>query len=245
MSNTYKNLLLALTFVCVIGLVVFFIMLIVINAGVEPEQPTITVINGSDGLTADDADNDGESGTISGDFGSDDFPFGGGLGDAGLGDGIVLDGEEPYPEQEPAAVLGTRHNLVVAEDTTLVIYSNDLVEFQSGAFDWAFYYTGNQDAGPATLDINVTIRSEQGLETDVISFLQSHTGFTVEFQGETQIAGSGLLGYHAITYIESGAYEAWVFDLDNSEFVLVFVINYNSESQRDVLYAILTSMYFA
>ncbi|MCL2220717.1 MAG: hypothetical protein FWC13_03605 [Oscillospiraceae bacterium] len=241
MSNTYKNLLLALTFVCVIGLVVFFIMLIVINSGVEPPQPTITVADGRD----DSANEDDDSDIAAGGFGGDDFTFDGGeLGDIGFGDNLLIDDEDLYLGQEPAIVLGNRHSLVVAENTTLVIYSNDSIEFQSGAFDWTFDYIGDSYAGNATLDINVTIRSEQGLETDVIAFLESYTGFTVEFGGEVQIAGSGLPGYYAITHIETGSYEAWVYDLEGSEFVLVFVISYASESQRDVLYAILSSMYF-
>jgi len=245
MNNIYKNLLLALTFACVIGLVVFFIMLIVINSGVEPPQPAITVTSGHD----DSAEGDAENGTsaIGDGFGSEDFTFDGGqLGNTDLNDGLLLDDEEEYPEHHDMIVPNTRHTLIVGEGATLVIYSNsEFFDFQSGAFDWSFDYIGYLEPGFATLDINVTIRSNQGLETDAISFLQSHTGFTVESYGEVEIANSGLFGYHVNTHIESGSYEAWVYDLDDSEFILVFVISYTSDSHRDALYAMLSTMFFA
>lgn len=245
MSNLSKNLLLALTLVCVIALVVFFIQLIVINAGVEPDVPPFIVSN------VQDEDNEYDSG----------YPE-----NAALDDNVSLDNnepndtdlaittppydspadppDEPEPELEPPPP-GTRHNLVVAENSTLAIYArDDLFFFSEGAFNWGFVYTGD---GAASFEISLLIPAEQGLDMNLARFLYSYAdGLPVELTDETNIRSSALSGYHSRTQPgEAVSYEAWIHDLEGSEFALVFVISYTSDSERDLLYAMIDSMFFA
>jgi len=218
MSNIMKNFLLALSLVCVIALIVFCIQLIVINRGVEPADSGAVVSGGSqdDGSEDNGDDPDGE------DPGADDFSD------------ILANTPRPPP-------LGTRHEIGVAENTRLVIYASDeLFEFEQGALDWAFNYTGG---GTAALNIDFTMISQLGVATHVESFLNTYSGSsTSEFTGEQQILGSPVSGYHASTRVGEDMYEAWVIELDNSDVALVLVINYQNDQQQEALYRVLSSI---
>ena len=219
MSNIAKNLLLALTVVCIIALIVFCIQLIVINRGVDPARPGTTTPGGSQ-QGSGEADPDGDGDEPSGD-------------ENGPGEG------DPGPIQRPPPQ-GRRHNLRVTPGSVLIIYAREeLFDFDERELDWWFLYT----YGFATLEISFTMIGPQGAAEHAETFLNAYTGGTeAEFSGEQSIAGSELKGYHVIARHGNEVYEAWIHDLADSDLALVFVINYEGEQERDALYEVLSTL---
>jgi len=220
MSNITKNLLLALSLVCVIALIVFCIQLIVINRGVEPLGSGSTISGGQSGSGAstpapDDDDPDGDDDT---------------------------DGDNTPPPATPRpAPTGTRHSIRVTEESRLIIYvREDRFDFEVGELDWWFTYNAG---GHATLEIVFEMISGQGIGAHAESFLNRYSDNTgAEFTGEESIQGSPLTGFHVVSRLDSGTYEAWVHMLEGSDLALVFVINYETTAQRDALYEALSSI---
>lgn len=239
MSNLPKNLLLALTLACVVALIAFFIQLIIINTGVDPEEPSSVISDEQNGGSGRQ-NGDSETGNLE----NGDPEEGGDLTTTPPPEESQT--EDPSTEEPPTVALGTRRELLVAQDTRLVVYTNDeLFNFTANAFDWVFEYTGD---GAASLFITTIPILDQSLEAHVNSFLISYTGgLPVEFGGEVQILDSALRGYHASAHSEYETYEAWIHDLNMQDYdlALVFVINYTSDSHRNLLYAMLSSMSFA
>ena len=217
MHNITKNLLLALTLVCAIALIVFCIQLIVINRGVEPAESG-AVVGGSLGDDSEENGDDPDGGD----------PFGDDFSD------ILANAPRPPP-------LGTRRDLLVAENTRLVVFaSEELFDFEQGALDWTFNYTGE---GSAALNIDFTMISQQGVATHAESFLNNYSGSSAsEFTGEEAIHGSPVRGYHVSTSVGGDIYEAWIVNIENSDVALVLVINYQNEQQREALYRVLSSL---
>ena len=217
MNNISKNLLLALSLVCVIALIVFCIQLIVLNRGVEPIEPGSVVSGGSQ--PGNEPDNDEEP--------PDDEE----------GDGNEPEVVPVTPRPPPQ---GTRREIPVTENSRLVIYSSDDVfEFEERDFDWWFRYTG----GSAALEISYTAIGPQGVVVDAETFLNPYTGGTDSvFHGDVSIHGSLIRGYHVTAQSGSDTYEAWIHLLIDSDLALVFVINYENDQQRDALYDVLSSM---
>ncbi|MCL2221871.1 MAG: hypothetical protein FWC20_02305 [Oscillospiraceae bacterium] len=209
MGTLPKNLLLALTLVCVIALVAFFIQLIVINTGVDPDEPPTTISGTQD-----------EDDLVSGEPDST---------------------ETPTPFGPPIELVGTRRELSVYGNRNLIIYAEDgRFDFSESESTWRFEFTG---LGTASLEINLMIISEQGLEADAFSFLRSYTGgLDVEAGGEVQIQNSAMRGYYVTAHSEQMIYEAWFYDLQTDNRALAFVIYYGIELQRDALFRVLGSM---
>jgi len=224
MSNITKNLLLALTLVCVIALIVFCIQLIVINRGVDPVVPGTTVSGGSQ-QGDEDPDSNGEQAN-----GED--------GDGSLNVDNATASVVTTPRPPPQ---GTRESILVSEDNRLIIYvREELFEFVVGDLDWWFIYSG---AGEATLEIAFTQISPQGLAAHAETFLNEYSGgTTAEFSGEQSIQGSSISGYHVSARTGGGVYEAWLHALENSDLALAFVIYYENDVQKDALYELLSSM---
>jgi len=224
MGQITKNLLLALSLVCVIALIVFCIQLIVINRGVEPVGTGSTISGGSQ--------------TGSGDAGpaSDGEEPPDGNGDIG-GEGNI---PTPPPTSRPPPT-GTRHSIAVTEESRLIIYvREDRFDFEVGELDWWFTYNAG---GHATLEIRFEMVTGQGIGAHAESFLNRYSNDTgAEFTGEENIQGSSLMGYHVISRLDSGTYEAWIHLLESSDLALVFVINYETTQQRDALYEALSSI---
>jgi len=211
--------LLGLTLVCVIALIVFFIQLMVINRGVEPASSGSVISGGSqsdDGSEANGDDADGD------DQDADDFSD------------FFANTPRPPP-------LGTRRDLLVSENTRLVIFaSEELFEYEEGDLDWFFRYTGE---GAAELEIRFLALTQQGIGENAESFLNSYSGSaTAEFTGEQSIHGSPVSGYHVSAMSGGEMYEAWIVDLDNSDVALVLVIKYQNDQQKEALIRVLSSL---
>jgi len=228
MSNLTKNLLLALTLVCVIALIVFFVQLIVLNRGVEPREPGATI--SADSQQEDEEEDPDSEAT------GDETP----------------DADEAGGDNEPAQTTprpppqGTRHELLVAADTEtkLIIYvREELFEFVENETNWEFLYSGE---GDASLEIGFMLVSPRGLAADAETYLNNYTdGAETEFEGEQSIQDSGLRGYYLSAQHGSISYEAWIHALPDSDLALVFVISYINSQQRDTLYEILSTMEMA
>ena len=225
MGNLTKNLLLALTLVCVIALIVFFVQLIVLNRGVEPREPGATI--SADSQQEDEQEDPDSEAT------GDETP----------------DADETGDDNEPAQITtrpppqGTQHELLVAADTDtkLIVYAkDDLFDFVENETNWEFLYSGE---GDAALEIGFMFVSPRGLAADAETYLSNYTdGAATEFEGEQPIQDSGLRGYHLSAQRGNTSYEAWIHALPDSDLALVFVISYINSQQRDALYEILSSM---
>jgi hypothetical protein len=211
MSNITKNLFLALTIACVIAFVVFCVQMIVLNRGVEPRTPGSTTSGGS--VQGDEEPEPDEN--------EEELPV-----------------YEPTPRPPPQ---GTRHELLVADNTRLIIYAGDeLFDFEQAALSWVFEYTRS---GEAALEVRFTSITDQAISAQAEAFLNAYTGSTGSvFGGEQMIQGSTLTGFHTTLRHGGRMYEAWIHELENSDLSLVFIINYENDTQRDALYEILTSM---
>ena len=226
MSNITKNLLLALTLVCVIALIVFCIQLLIINRGVEPITPGASV---SGGPQSGDEDPDSEEN-------GEDTPSNlNGDGDAG--ENGYLDPAQETTRQPP---VGTRNEIQVTSDSTLVIYAREeLFDFERGETDWFFIYTGE---GVATLEIRFTLITG-GIGAHAESFLNTYSGGdNAVFNGEEAIRGSSMLGYNVSIRYGGEMYEAWIHELIGQDIALAFVINYTTDEQKDALYDMLSTI---
>ena len=225
MGNLTKNLLLALTLVCVIALIVFFVQLIVLNRGVEPRETGATV--------SGDSQHEDEKEDPDHDAAGEEMP------DADGGDGDI----EPAQLTPRPPPQGTRHELLVAVDTEtkLIIYAREeLFEFVENETNWEFLYSGE---GDAALEIGFMFVSARGLAADAETYLSNYTdGAETAFGGEQSIQDSELRGYYLSAQHGDTSYEAWIHALPDSDLALVFVISYVNSQQRDALYEILSTM---
>jgi len=228
MGNLTKNLLLALTLVCVIALIVFCVQLIVLNRGVEPREHSATISGDSQ---QGDEEEEPDSETA-----GDEAP------DV---DGADGDNEpaQTTPRPQPQ---GTRHELLVAVDTEtkLIVYAREeLFEFVENETNWEFLYSGE---GDASLEIGFMLVSPRGLAADAETYLSNYTdGAETKFEGEQSIQDSELRGYYLSAQQGGTSYEAWIHALPDSDLALVFVISYENSQQRDALYEILSTMEMA
>ena len=215
MSNISKNLLLGLTFVCVIVLIVFCIQLIVLNRGVTPPEQGSVISGGSQnaGEEAEPEDTDGE-------------------------DEISAVDAPATPRPPPQ---GTRRQIRVSQSNMLIVYSQDeLFDFEERDFDWWFLYTGG---GLATLEIKHTMISPQGIEAHALDFLNQYTGGTeAVYNGEASIGGSDLRGHHVTARHGNETYEAWIHILLDSDLALAFLICYENDQQKNALYEVLGTL---
>jgi len=225
MSKISKNLLLALTLVCAIVLIIFCVELIIINRGVEPGEQGPGV-SGQPPEENEDPDPESEDPT--------EDPTENGDPDGTDDPGIQV----PRPPPQ-----GTRRELPISttDDAKLVIYTKDeLFDFTENELDWLITYTGG---GNASLEIGFEFISTRAVADVIETFLNNYTGGNDSVgSGEEVIKGSSLRGYHVSASVENGFYEAWIHNLPDSDFALVFVIFYQDDQQRDALYEVLGTM---
>jgi len=221
MNNISKNLLLALSVVCVIALIVFCIQLIVLNRGVEPKEQGSVVAGGPPQQGNEEPDGNEPAD-----------------GDANTDGAIDTPDEQQTPRQPPQ---GTRRTIMVSDNSRLVIYAQEeLFDYDIGDIDWWFTYKGE---GNAALGISFEFITFQGMAAHAESFLNSYAGGEEAiFSGEEAIRGSSLRGYHVTTQRGGETFEAWLYPMIGSDISLAFVINYSNDQQRDALYEVLSSM---
>ena len=241
MNNTIKNILLCFTLLCVIFLVFFCVELYMINADDDDGdlQSSAVATNGNLSSTEDIPD-------------ENDHPAGGadssqnGSAEVNQPDD-VQDNSEPTDAIDPSPE-ATRYSFLLSVDTgaRLVLYADDaLFDFREiEGYAWIFSY---QAGGNAQLDISfVTVQPQGGLIELAPNYLRnflSDDEFTVE--GERRIARSSITGIYSIGSNGIDNYEAWLSDITDlgvDRMALGFVINYENDSQRDMLYAILDTM---
>ena len=218
MSSLSKNLLLGLTVVCIIAVIVFCIQLIIINSGVDRNQPGSA--SGTPGQsTGDDGDEapDGENG----------------------------DGEEsgtaPVATPRPPPQ-GTRHQISISDNNILVIYAREeIFEYEDEGLEWLFHYIAG---GTATLEIVFTmIPPAQSGGDHAESFLNRYTGGTdAAFTREEMIQGSTVSGFHASARHGNNTYEVWIHDIVGNDVALAFVIQYENDQQKEALYDVLGTL---
>jgi len=218
MANISKKLFLALSLACAIGIITFFIQLIVINSGVEPRRPNSTI--------------------------SGENPQGGN--NSNIGNGENPGSNEPSPSPSPTArptPQGERTEVLVDTDTILVIYArSDLFTLIRNEFDWLFQYTGGGIAG---LEVSFAYISPQNAATDAESFLNRKTGGTgADYKGDLFILDTPIRGYHVTSSNAGITYEVWLHQMAGSDLALALTINYSTNEQRDALYEILNTISF-
>jgi len=227
MSKLSKNLLLALSLVCAILLIIFCVELIIINRGVDPGEQS-PVVSGQPPEENEDPDPEDE-----------DPPDDPGVNGDTNGTGT----DDPGTQTPRPPPQGTRHELQISatDDVKLIIYAKDeLFDFSENELDWLITYTGG---GNASLEIGFEFISTQAIADVVETFLNNYTGSSNSTgSGEEFIKGSSVRGYHVSASVESGFYEAWIHNLQNSDFALVFVLFYQDDQQKDALYEVLGTM---
>jgi len=218
MKNIGKNLLLALSLVCAIAVIVFIVQLIVLNVGVDPRE-TGQVISGG---AQQDSEENGDS-----ENGDNDEEYPNGI-------DTTVQAQRPPPQ-------GERYQFLVAEGTRVVVYAREnLFEYEDNDLNWRFAYTGGGDAALEISHISVSV---QTAAADAMVFLNQLSGSSdSELIGVQSIQGSPLVGYYVSVRHGGRMYEAWLHDLVNSDLWLVFVINYENDTQRDALHEVLSTL---
>ncbi|MCL2820690.1 MAG: hypothetical protein FWD38_07655 [Oscillospiraceae bacterium] len=214
MSGISKNLLLGFTLVCVIVLIVFCIQLIVINSGVDRNQPGSV------------------SGAGQGD--ADESPDG----EEEDGDEV---GAIPTPTPRPLPQ-GTRYELIISDNNRLIIYARDeFFDYEEEGLSWLFRYSAG---GNAVLDISFTMFTvAQSAADQAVAFLNRYSGGTeAVYVGEIVIPGSSIYGYHATARHGEENYEVWIHEPADSDIALAFVIRYENDQQKDALYEVLSTL---
>jgi len=238
MNGLMKNLLLALTLVCVIALIVFCIQLIVFNRDVEPVPPGAGVVR---------------------DFGQNEEEVNGDIddGDADDGDGVSI-GNAPVDNWQPIRI-GERYEFLVTPNRQIVAYADEtMFEFEESDSYWVFNYIFGGTAVTdeteesdemmplirrAALEITFVLPTVHGIETLSVEFLNGHTGSVASaFNGEMTIPGTRLTGYNVTTHHLGRSYEAWIHNLIDSDVSLVFIVSYENDTQRHALYQLLGSI---
>jgi len=219
MGSISKKLFLALSLVCVIGIIVFLIQLIVINSGVEPRQPNSNISGGS------------SSGQENAGSGTGESPGNSGEGSNTEGNGASQPTIRPPPQ-------GQRNEIMVDTNTMLVLYARtELFSLVRNDFDWVFQYTAGGIAG---LNISFTFISPQNAATEAETFLNRHTNGTgADYKGDLYVLDTSVRAYHVTTADAGVTYEAWLHQMPGSDLALALVINYSNTEQRDALYEVL------
>jgi len=155
-------------------------------------------------------------------------------------DGENGDGENSQMQNTPRPQpQGERNELTIPGAQTLIVYAREeLFEYSRNDFDWRFEYTRE---GDAALEIRIIAVTLQGIASDAEIFLANYTeGATPEHGNEITFEGFPLEGYFVTAQRGGVTYEALVHPLTDSEFALVFVINYQNEQQKEALYEVLS-----
>jgi len=206
-------------------LIVFTIELILLNRSVDDgdSEPALS------GSAPDNADGNGDTET------ADASP-----------PGTANNGGPGTSAEAPPTPTGTMHVRLMPNDMDLVFYvdanlfEHTLTE-QEDIID-VFSLRGD---GTATLDIRFVFMP-QGINSYADNFLEVDFGAQVSAsQGEESIRRSPLRGVFASGTMNDTTYEAWIYRFADPELEnlgLAFIINFQNETQRNALYAVLDSL---
>jgi len=233
MTKTVKNIVMVVTLLCTIFLIIFCVELVLLNRD-NDDDGTALVVSG------DPAEENGENGdgsNLEEELSGNESPNNGG--ENGTADEVII---IPPPRD------GTRFEFpMLGVDSTLAFYADEtLFEFWEGEFDWLFVYAGG---GRASLEIAFDFITPPGGISDLAGrFLYGYLdGGDSRVIGEGTIGNSDIIGY-AVTgeHEEDGLiYEAWIHSLTgnpNEGLAVVFVMNYEVESQRAALLQIIDTL---
>jgi len=233
MTKSVKNVVLVFTILCAFFLVFFSVELYMLNRSDDDERTGAAV---SGGRQDDDTENGSDPDSDENDPSEDEEP----PGDEGEnGDSQEQDG----PEGSPG---GSRYELpMILEGLTLVLYADE-EHFEHVHNEDADVFT-YLDGGEASLFISYDfITPPGGINGLAGRFLQGYLdGGDSTVLGARQIGGSELRGVMVRGEKNGETYEAWIHSLTGSTtdgLAVVFVINFESEEQRDALYSILDTM---
>jgi len=232
MNKTVKRVILVFTVLCALLLIVFSLELILINrdtdkGNAEPSQ------SGSPPPGNGNSNQGSETpGTSTPDT------------DSGNRNPAPAGGTQPPPPPPPT---GTRYERLMPDDSELVYYVDgdyfNHTETEHEDILDRFSYRGTGTAG---LEIRFVFMPH-GVNTYAENFLELNFGITnASVEGEEYICRSPLRGVFVSGTGNETTYETWVFTFSNPEFDdlgVVFLINYQNETQRNALYKILDSLY--
>ena len=232
MNKTVKNLVIVFTLICSILLVVFCIELFLLNR------------NAGDGVGTGQAASD-SSPTESGTSGTDAETA-----DTGLSDGTEPSGDQdqstnsnqPTEAREPPE--GTLQKLLMHQNLELTFYADEDY-FEHSLLPDGHLYTYD-DGGNATLEIGFAFLPPHGVEAYAMTFLDNYLdGGESTVVGEGPIRASTLRGIYVTGSKNGETYEGWVQGLSEigiNDLILVLVINYSNDEQRDALHSWLDTM---
>jgi hypothetical protein len=234
MSKAIKSLLAVFTMLCAIVLVIFSVELFIINRETEENgEPGSTISGGS---STEAGNENGDQGVP--DPGPSEEPGSSGDADPG-GDQTQQNGQHLPPT-------GRRHELpMLLDEMMLILYVDDeLFEFVEEDYDWWFHYSGD---GDASLEISFDyITPPGGINMLVNHFLDPYLDGGESFVGgEGPIRNSSVRGFFVYGDKNGETYEAWIHSLTGSlteGLAVVFIINYQNETQRIALHRILDSL---
>jgi hypothetical protein len=219
---------------CAIVVVIFSVELFIINR--ENEE------NGEPGMSTTGRP-PAENGNENGDQGeTDPDPSE----DQGLS-GAADPGSTPNQQNgERLPPTGRRHELpMLLDEMTLILYADEeTFEFREDDYDWWFIYRGD---GNASLEISFDyITPPGGMDVLVGHFLDPYLdGGESVIGGEGPIRNSSVRGFFVYGDNNGESYEAWIHSLTGSlteGLAVVFIINYQNDSQRIALHRVLDSL---
>jgi len=220
MSKTTKNVLIVITFICVIVLVAFAIELLRLNRGKENPAGSGSSIS----VTSPAADAAKTA---------DPTPS---------GNGSAQEDSEDEPVQLPLRRTGRRYELLYSETKMLVLYADEeLFELTETYEGYMFSYTKE---GNASLEICLTYipnGAEKGAESYLNGYLEGNDSFV---SGLGPIRRSALSGVFVSGVKDGETFEAWIHDIsdDHSDMGVAFVIRYKNNEQKNALYGVLDSL---
>jgi len=231
-NKTVKNVVLVFTLICIAVVAVFCVELVLLNREEkENEQPSLSTINpDEDGTPTPEPEDWGQ--LIESD--PDD-------GDEANGDPDEADELRP-PVEASLFVMP-----MMIDDRELLVYADEvLFDVIEGESDLLFIYEGD---GEARLFIGFDFITPPGGMAELAPrFLYDYLdGGESRVLGDRTIRESAIRGTFVMgeTEDETTTYEAWIHSLtgsNNEGMALVFVINYQNETQRDAIYDILNTM---
>jgi len=242
-NKTAKSIILVFTILCVIVLLIFSVELIRQNRNTDAAGG-----DGGPSLSGDkQTGNGGDAGPDSG------TPDASGNGDEATGGNAVNSGEASGSGQSrpPAGSprptpKGTRYEEPFTENSTLVFYAdNELFSLTEPVTHDGLGIIVFEGTGIAELHINI-VAVPKDIKAYAGGYLSMDFGVGQSTVSDEDYIGlSPLMGVKVSGVSQGSTFEAWIHRLsapDPEDIALAFVINYQNEAQKDLLYDIINSL---